>query len=477
MLGVARLVQIGIGLAAIPILARLLDPEDFGLVAMVAVFSGLASILADSGLSMATVQREDFTHQQASNLFWAATVLGLVIAGLLTSFSPVIGWFYGEPRLVPIACALSLSYLVNGATLQHQALMRRGMEFKQLATIDITSQIIAQSVAIGWAWSFFERPEAYWALVLIPIVASLSRLVLTWSICRWRPSRPRAGAGTLELLQFGANLSGFQVVNYITRNFDQLIIGVNLGDVNLGYYERARRLLLQPTRQVAPAITPAVISGLSRLSNAPDRYWPAFYESCRLLFWAGALAVGLLAATSGPLVVTVLGPKWEPVVPVFQASIPSAWYAIAAIACGWAYTSLGHVRRRLYWGVFNSIVMLSVVASSVSYGIVYVAAAISAMNVLLTPVAFLICFHGTPIRFPAVMALLLRPLVVAGLSATASLAACTHLGLANNNWQGLVALGAFYCVCAALLLVIPPRNRREILAVVASLRTRRATSS
>lgn len=125
---VSQVLVVLINLAAIPILARLLSPSDFGLVAMVSVFTGLAAMFVDAGLTMATVQREELTHQQVTNLFWLATALGLLIALFVAAASPLLAWFYDEPRLIAITIAMSAATFFSGLTIQHQTLLRRAMQ-------------------------------------------------------------------------------------------------------------------------------------------------------------------------------------------------------------------------------------------------------------------------------------------------------------------------------------------------------------
>ncbi len=184
---VAQGARIVISMATIPVLSRLLDPADFGLVAMVTVFTGLGGMFVDSGLSMATVQRNEITRQQVTNLFWLSTVFGLLVAVVVILLAPVVSWIYDEPKLTAIMRALSVSFVFSGLTLQGQALMRRGMQFTGLAASSMIALVSGQAVAIGWAWYYHGQPQDYWALILLPVVTAAVNMLCVWLQCQWLP--------------------------------------------------------------------------------------------------------------------------------------------------------------------------------------------------------------------------------------------------------------------------------------------------
>src|SRR6202043_1586765 len=143
--------QFVLSLGSIMVLARLLTPKDFGLFAMVATVMGYLAVFKDAGLSTATVQREGITHAQVSNLFWINVAMSGAIGLILAAVSPIIAWFYREPRLVPITLVLSSTFLLSGLTMQHTALLNRQMRFKAVAFIQIGSMSIGVAVGISMA--------------------------------------------------------------------------------------------------------------------------------------------------------------------------------------------------------------------------------------------------------------------------------------------------------------------------------------
>ena len=193
------------------VLARLLVPADFGLVAMVTAVTGLGQAFADLGLSEATIQHPEISHEQVSTLFWINVAIGLTLMSITAALAPVLAWFYREPRLKDITLLLSLTFLVGGLRVQHDALLRRQMRFTSLAIRDVTSYVLAVPVAITLAW----RGAGYWALVALPLTLNSTQMSLSWLMAHWTPGLPRRDAKVRSLIAFGGNVAASYVV--VTR--------------------------------------------------------------------------------------------------------------------------------------------------------------------------------------------------------------------------------------------------------------------
>src|SRR5262249_42621613 len=148
----AQATQFVLMLTSTMILARLLTPQDFGLVAMVTTITGFLRIFNDAGLSTATVQRERITHAQVSNLFWTNVALGGSISLILAILSPVIAWFYREPRLVGLTLVLCMTFVLTSSSVQHLAILKRQMRFKIVALIQVSAAMTGILVGIAMAW-------------------------------------------------------------------------------------------------------------------------------------------------------------------------------------------------------------------------------------------------------------------------------------------------------------------------------------
>ena len=372
--------QFVIGLLATMVMARLLTPRDYGLIGMVTVVTGFLTIFKDIGLSRATIQRNVLTHDEASSLFWINGAVGVGIALLTAAIAPVIARFYGEPRLTNITIALACGFLVSGFSVQHQALLRRRMRFGILAANDVFSITLASVVGITMA---FER-MSYWAIVGNQLTFTISGAVLAWTVCRWRPSLPKRSTPVREMLAFGGNITGFTVLNYFSRNTDDLLIGRFWGSQQLGLYAKAYQLLLFPLNQINLPIGGVAVPTLSRLVDEPERYRAAFARTLDKIVLITMPLVVFLMVCSDWLIAVVLGSQWVGAAKIFM------WLAIAGFVqpigytTGWLFTSQNRTGELLRWGVMSSVLAVGSIAAGVHWGAEGVAKSYGLTSALIT---------------------------------------------------------------------------------------------
>jgi PST family polysaccharide transporter len=292
--GAALVAKFVLNLGSTVVLARLLTPRDFGLVAMVTAVTGFLTIFKHGGLATPTIQREQITQAQVSNLFW----VNLGVSGLCTlitaALAPVLAWFYHDSRLVPITLALSTTFLIGGFRVQHLALLRRQLRFKALAIIDVGSMALGAAVGIIMALMQFR----YWSLVGLSLATELGSFILTGSISRWRPHWPSRRSEVRPLLTFGAHQTAANLIVSIARSSDTLLIGRVYGPAVVGLYTRGAALVIRPLEQFLLPINAVFLPTLSRLQSHPARYRSTFlhlYESIALVTF---LFSGLLLALS-----------------------------------------------------------------------------------------------------------------------------------------------------------------------------------
>src|SRR5437667_3051610 len=208
--------QFLLNLAFIMVLARLLTPKDFGLYAMVTTVTGFLWIFQDAGLSTATVQRQEITDAQVSNLFWVNVGLGGVTTLFVAALAPVVAWFFREPRLVGITLVLSVTFLLASSAVQHIALLNRQMRFGAIAMISIVSPLAGYLTGVGMALSGY----GYWALVGAAVTQAAVKLVLAWLISGWRPKLPSRNTQTWHMLTFGAHITAGSLLYSLARGAD-----------------------------------------------------------------------------------------------------------------------------------------------------------------------------------------------------------------------------------------------------------------
>lgn len=339
----AQAAKFVLNFAAAAVLARLLSPNEFGLVGMVLGVTSLVGIFKELGLSTATVQRETITQRQVSNLFWINVGVSAILALLGSGLAPFVAWFYRDARVTLIMVALSMTFLLTGSTVQHQAILTRQMRFRALAIIDVTSVLIGFSTACLLAWLGF----AYWALVAQQLATAVSCLVLTWCTSGWRPSLPTRGSGVRPMVAFGARLTIADLIGRFSVTSDTILIGRFFGAAPLGLYTRASVLLARPLEQIFTPIGAVLIPVLSRLNSDSERYRRAFLRTFDVLAVVILPFSAICLALARPIVFVILGPKWSGVVPLFSAFALVAASTPLSTVCTWMFESQGRGQDQL----------------------------------------------------------------------------------------------------------------------------------
>jgi len=233
-------------MGSLMVLARLLDPKDFGLVGMVTAFTGVLNLFRDFGLSTATVQRDHVTDDQVSTLFWINIFVGVVLAFILIGLAPFVAIFYHEPRLVWVSVILATSFIFNGAGVQHTALLERQVRFTALAAIDIISLVLSMGIGIGMAASGL----GYWALVASAVTYPLISTFCLWFTTDWRPGKVHFQKEVHSMLRFGGAFTLISVIVYTVYNLEKVLVGRYWGAAALGLYSRGYQLINLPTENL-----------------------------------------------------------------------------------------------------------------------------------------------------------------------------------------------------------------------------------
>jgi PST family polysaccharide transporter len=392
--GVAQGAKFALNLAYSVVMARLLDPKDFGLVAMVLAFTGVLRVFKDAGLSTATVQREGVTHAQVSNLFWINVVVSGLMSLLVAAAAFPIAMFYHDSRLIGIALVLSTTFLFSGTAVQHVALLNRQMRFKMVALVEVGSMTASVVVGIVMAWAGCR----YWSLVGGLITLEAAALVLTWLVSGWRPQGFKRRQGTRPLLAFGANLTAGNFVGYLVSGLDVVLIGRVYGAVPVGFYTRAQALLMRPLDQLIGPMSTVFLPTLSRLLSQPERYRAAFlrvYDAIALLALFGTAVVLPLAR---PVTLVLLGPKWEQAAAIFAGFAIAALYLPLAMITRWLLTSQGRGRDILTSNVLVAIVTVVSFVVGLPFGPVGVAMSFSISGLFLRlPILYHIAGRSGPV--------------------------------------------------------------------------------
>lgn len=449
----SQVIKLFLKLTTTAILARLLTPEDFGIVAMVTVITGFAELFKDAGLSTATVQRQNITQGQVSALFWINVGVSCLIAMLTASLAPAIAWIYQEPRLLAVTLVLSVTVIFGGLSVQHQALLRRNLRFKDLAIIEVSSMFLGLAVAVAMAYLGFH----YWALIGMTATTAASTAVLSIALSGWRPGLPRRRTGVRPMLRFGGGLVGFNVLNYVNRNADNLVAGVFLGSTALGLYSRAYTLMLMPFYHINAPLTGIVVPTLSRLQTEPRKYAAVYLEMLALLACFSTPIVALLFVAAEDVIAVFLGTEWKEAVPLFRYLAPAALCGTLSVAPYWLCVTLGRSNVALIWGLVSAPTMLVTFIVGAQFGIEGLAIGFSISWLLLLVLFIWMACMDAPV-VPRQVFFAAAPSLIASIAVAA---VCMFL-IANGMLTATVPIGGlimkfatFTALYAGVIFLIP----------------------
>jgi O-antigen/teichoic acid export membrane protein len=389
---VAQTLTFAISTTGTIILARLLTPRDFGLVAMVLSVSLLLQGFGTNGFIEATVQREEIDHRQISNLCWINVGINLMLTLAFMASAPAIAWFYEEPLLKPVVVVLAVSILFGGTSTQHQALLRRHMEFYKIAACDIAAMLASVGVAIALAY----RGWGYWALVAKWVVAPAVTTAAAWAFCGWRPGLPSLGTGARPMLKFAFNTYGNFVLAYLGRTVDKVLLGRFQGSQALGYYDRAYQFSMLLPSQLYGPLNSVGVPAFSRLASDPAKYRQTFLKLFSMMAFVCLPASAVLTLTGRDVIFLMLGPQWNSAGEIFSIFGISIGVMMLYYKHPTLHISLGTTDRWLRWAVISSLATVLLIVMGLPFGAKGVAVAYSAsFYILIGPALW---YAGRPVQ-------------------------------------------------------------------------------
>ena len=404
--------------ASLVIMSRLLDPKDFGLVAMVTVVTGLYGLFITAGLSEATVQAPAITDRQLSLLFWINIAVGIVLALACVLSAPILVKFYDEPRLFWMTVAVGLGFVINAASVQHSALLQRQMRYVALALVETTSQSAGFVVGVAMAVAGL----GYWAIIGAALASPAVYAVCVWTAAKWIPGLPHRNVEIRSMLRFGGTVTLNTFIVYFAYNFEKVLLGRFWGPDILGLYGRAYQLINFPTGSLNSAIGGVMFSALSRVQDEPIRFRSYFLKGYTLVNSLTIPITVFSAIFAGDIVAVCLGPKWIEAAPIFRLLTPTIMILGIINPTAWLLLSLGLYGRSLRLALVLSPLVITSYVIGLPYGPTGVAFAFSSAMVLWLVPHILWCVHGTPISPKDIVLAISRPFLSALFAGSVSFA-------------------------------------------------------
>lgn len=450
---------------SVVVLARLLTPHDYGLIAMVLAIIGVGELFRDFGLSSAAIQATTVTRGQRDNLFWVNAVIGAALCVIVFFGAGLIAAAFRQPDLVLIAHALSLTFLINGLGTQYRADLVRRLRFSAVASADIAAPAVALMVAIGAAllgWG-------YWALIAQQLSQALVLVVILIVSAGWIPRLPKRNESISGFVRFGWNLLASQLVSYLSNNVDNVLVGIRFGPVSLGIYSRAFQLLMTPLNQVRIPLTTVALPLFSRLQEERDRFSDWLCRGQLALGYTIVAGLALIAGAASPVTALLLGPQWGEAAPILRLFAIAGIFQILAFVGYWVYVSRALTGDLLRYSLVSAAIKIVCIGIGVSGGVLGVAIAYAIAPAISWPISLWWLSRRTHIPTGRLYAGAGRVLALAVLAAGASGAAtwsCASFGAVGQLIASAVAAVAVYALAALLIRPV----RRDLAGVLAAAR-------
>ena len=312
--GADILLRNGIQFVVSVVLARLLVPEDFGIVAMLYLFTGIAGAFVDSGFSAALIRQQDTTHIDESTVFWFNLAIGCVFAILLVISAHTIATFFGHAILVPLTWVMAANVFVTALSSIHVTLLTKRLEFRSQMKIGVVATVLSGVVAIWMASAGF----GLWALAAQTLLATICTTIMLWWISDWRPGWVFSLVSARRLFGFGSYLLGASLLDIFYNRLYSVLIGKQFGARDLGFYNRADGTKQLPVGVLTGILSRVALPVFATVSGDPDKLRRGVRMSLKGMMLINVPMMLGLAAVADVLVITLLGEQWLPAAPILQ---------------------------------------------------------------------------------------------------------------------------------------------------------------
>lgn len=304
--GISFLVQL--------ILARLVMPEDYGVIAMLAIFLQIAQVFIDSGFANALIKKIDCSEEDYSTVFYYNLAVAVLIYCLFFFAAPLVSRFYDVPILTDVMRVISITLIINALCIVQRTKLVKRIDFKTQTKVSILSVVLSGFIGILLAYKGY----GVWALCLQSILNSLFQFILLSLYVRWLPKMVFSKKSFAEMFSYGSKLLGASIISVIYSNLYTIVIGKRFSSETLGYYSRADQFVKFPSTNIAAIISKVSLPVLSLIQNEDEKLSYAYRQIIKYSsFIIFPLMIGLIAVAK-PFILVVLSEKWIGVVPIMQ---------------------------------------------------------------------------------------------------------------------------------------------------------------
>jgi PST family polysaccharide transporter len=365
------------------VLARLLSPEDFGLVALANTFVIFSDVLVDQGLNAAIVQRQDIEPRHLNSAFWTQLFIGSCFTAVGISSSTNFADIFNQPSLAPVLRYLSLIPVLRSLIMVQQAILRREFAFQKIAVRALVGILTGGTVGVLMAVLGF----GVWSLVGQQLTFEIAGVLIFWGLSHWRPRLRFSWSALKELSSFGLSIFGSKILTFFNQNTDNLLIGYFLGETALGYYAVAYRVLQVLTQLLVDTINQVALATFSRLQQDRDHLLRVFFKVLRLSSLISLPIFLAVSVLSQELVVTIFGYQWQSAAPIMQVLSFGGTVYLILFFNQTMFASIGRPGLMLRLEILNVAFNVFACLVAIRWGVLAVAFAFVFSDFLVIPVS------------------------------------------------------------------------------------------
>lgn len=433
------------------ILARLLTPEDFGIVSLANVFLVFLNIFLEQGLTPALIQREELEAKHLDTAFWTQVISGILLTIFSLFIADQIALIFRQPQLLPILQCFSCLFIINSFGQLPQAILQRNLDFQIMAMRSLIAIIISGIVGITMAVYGF----GVWSLVGQQLTFESVMVMVIWKAISWRPKLRFSYKHFQDLFGFSIYVFIFKFIKFFERRSDNLLIGYFLGEVALGYYAIAYRILEVMTQLLIGTTNQVALPVFSRLQNDPESFRKAFYQVTQFTSLIAFPAFFAMLTLAPQVITTLFGEKWIPSVLVmriltFMGILSSFSFFNLSV-----FVAMGKPHWRMWLSFFNATISFLAALWVIERGIVAVACAFVISIYLVFPANLFLLSKLIKISLPDYLDQFITPFI-------SSLVMVTFLYLTKYFLEGRLNSIILLLVCTVTALISYPITIRLI---------------
>lgn len=333
------------------ILARILTPHDYGIVTVISVFIAFFTLIADMGIGPAIIQDRGLTERDISSIFKFTFFTSIIIGIIFILFSIPMSWFYNNNVYIPLGGILSISIIFNVLNIVPNSILLKNKMFKIVAIRTVIITLISGIITIILALMGLK----YYALVINSVLVSFFTFIINFKTCSIKVYAGFSKDSLVKIKHYSSYQFAFSFVNYFSRNLDNLLIGKILGQAELGFYDKAYKLMLYPVQNLTHVITPVLHPILSDFQHNTEYIYKKYCEILKILSLLGVFVSVFCFFASKEIIYIMFGSQWDESVPTFKILSLIMWIQILLSSIGSIFQSMGATNYLFRAGLISSI--------------------------------------------------------------------------------------------------------------------------